>query len=400
MMIYLGGVFSPVMEVKGSLMSLDLDNALSYQSGSNIGKQFFWVSILLFSVVNYFKFGRAKLKNSLSFLCFVVILFLLAMSCLWSDYPEIIIKRFLLQIILILSIALSIACLRSEKQLVNILYYSFSFIAIYNLLFIVLFPYYSFDASNALSGIYKGKNYLGFIALSGLIITVSKYHIMTTLKEKRQVGFFCVLWTIFLFLSLSKTCILVGLIFITLWGVKATKKIEFAFIKVLFYCLASFYLLTPLLSYIFMGEVFACFEEAFRNIDLTGRGEIWNLAIDSARDNVLLGVGYATFWGVGEIPFNFDVEYSYLMYLNQSHNGYLDFLLQLGFTGLCILFLFLFFFIKNDYAKLPKGFRYMTIFVLIHNITESSMFRDTHFMWLLFLIIIVSSWFKFTEDDS
>jgi O-antigen ligase len=400
MIIYLGGVFDPVMEIRGVLMSENLDHSLSYRSGSNIGKQLFWISMLLLSVFNYLKFGGVKLINSSSFLCFVLILILSATSALWSGYPETLTKRLFLQLILIFSIAFSISCLRSRKQLLNIIYYAFSFMAIYNLLFIILFPHYAFDASSSLAGIYKAKNYLGFISLSGLIITVNKYNMTEISKEKKRVILFGTLWAIFLFLSFSKTCVVVAVIFCCFWFFNASRKIDHLFIKILFYCLASFYLIVPILSYVLGGDSLSYFETIFQRVDLTGRGGIWTLAIDSMRENQFFGVGYGTFWGVGEIPFNFDIQHSYLMFLNQSHNGYLDFQLQLGFTGLILLFVFLYLFIKNEYFKLSQGLRFIFIFTLIHNITESSLFRDTHFMWLLFLILVISSWFKLTEENS
>jgi len=37
--IFIGGVFSPNMEARGALMSLNLDEALAYQGGSSVWKQ-------------------------------------------------------------------------------------------------------------------------------------------------------------------------------------------------------------------------------------------------------------------------------------------------------------------------------------------------------------------------
>ena len=399
MIIYIGGVFSPVMKVPGALMSLDLENALSYQSGSNSTKQLFWLGILFFSVINYLKFGGVQFKKSSSFLFFALIIALCISSIFWSENPNILFKRIILQLILIISIGLSISSLRSEKALLNVMFYAFSFIAIYNLIFILIFPDYSFEISKALSGIYKAKNYLGFVSLAGLIISKTKYDVIMRGENKKIAMFFIAIWGGFLFLSQSKTCIFVGAIFSLLWLVNVRRNLEDLLGLFLVFCLTFFYLVLPLYSSAFLGGGFISFNNIFQYVDLTGRGEIWSLAIDSLEGRKTLGVGYGSFWGTGVIPVNFDIRYSYLMFLNQSHNGYLDVLIQLGFIGLSLCFLFLITFIKTEFKQIMVGFKYLIIFVLVHNITESSLLRDTHFIWLLLLIVIISSWFDLKKSN-
>ena len=400
MIIYIGGVFSPVMKVSSALMSLDLESTLSHQSGSNIAKQIFWVSMLFLSAINYLKYGGAKFKKSTSFLLFALIIGLCITSVFWTEYPNILFKRVILQLILIISIALSISSLRSQDRLLKVIFNAFSLIAIYNSIFIIIFPHFSFDNSFALSGIYKAKNYLGFVSLAGLIISKNTYDQLNKNGSTKISIFFIVLWGIFLALSQSKTCIFVGALFSLLWLINVSKYLEDLLGIFLVFCLVLFYLVLPLYSSAFMGGGFISFNDIFQYVDLTGRGEIWSLAIDSLEGSKMFGVGYGSFWGTGIIPENFDIRYSYLMFLNQSHNGYLDVLIQLGFIGLSLFLLFLITFVKNEFKKLMVGFKYLIIFVLIHNITESSLLRDTHLMWILLLIVIISSWFDLKKSNS
>ena len=129
----------------------------------------------------------------------------------------------------------------------------------------------------------------------------------------------------------------------------------------------------------------------FDHIDLTGRGEIWALSFSAVKDNFYLGNGYGAYWGVGNIPLAFDIRDSYLRFINQSHNGYLDLYLQIGFIGLVIFSLLLYFFVRRNYEKLPFYLKYIFIFSLIHNFTESSLLRDTHFVWFFLLICMIYS---------
>lgn len=385
------------MAVGKELMSIDLAAALEYQGGSSIKKQIFWIFILLLSITNYIKYGGARLQKSKSCILFVFIVLLAIISIYWSEYSAISAKRILLQIILIISILLSIACINSKELLLKLLYFSFSFVAVYNLVFIIIFPNYAFDAAGALKGIYKGKNYFGFIALAGLIFTVSKFDTLVLKNKNKYVFLFSIIWLVFLLASFSKTCMAIALLFIITFIVKRVgggRNVEYKLVVVLYFFLLVLCLVLPVCSYVVQGDSSVYFKTMFDGIDLTGRGGIWLLAVDAVSEDSLLGSGYGAFWGVGEIPYDFDVRNSYLQFINQSHNGYLDILIQLGFVGLTFLFLFFFQFIRSDFIGLPSEFKYIFIFILIHNITESSFFRDVHMVNFFFFLVVIFSWFE------
>jgi len=394
MLCFVSGVFSPDMNIKNSLMSLDLEQALHDQSGSSSFKQLFWVTIFIYSTILYFIFN-GQFEKSKALYTFIFLMIYCFLSLLWSDEALLSFKRFLLQIIVILSLIFSLAIVSDEEKIHRVIYLFFLFLLVYNVFFILFFSQYAFDSDGTLTGIYKGKNYLGFVSVIAFIVSYSMYNILKYEKSiyKKTVIFSTLSWFVILLLSMSKTCISIAFLFYLFWFVKNKQRsrIDMLLIIAILFFVISFYLILPIISFSFQGDFGYYFELIFGRIDLTGRGEIWALSFSAIEENFYFGNGYGAYWGVGNIPLAFDIRDSYLRFINQSHNGYLDLYLQIGFIGLIIFSLLLYFFVRSNYGKLPFYLKYIFIFSLIHNFTESSLLRDTHFVWFFLLICLVYS---------
>jgi O-antigen ligase len=129
-----------------------------------------------------------------------------------------------------------------------------------------------------------------------------------------------------------------------------------------------------------------------REETLTGRTDlIWSVLVPLAWKHPILGVGYGAFWIVPVPEFNFPI--------NEAHNGYLDVFIELGATGLALLFfLVISFFNKarrefehnRDWASLQIAF---LATLILHNFTESDFLRSTFPFWNMFiLLMIVHPW--------
>ncbi len=394
MLSFVSGVFSPDMNIKNSLMSLDLEEALNDQSGSNAFKQLFWITIFIYSAGLYFIFN-GEFKKSKALYAFVILVAFCFISILWSEERLISFKRLFLQIIVILSLFFILSVISDERKIHKVIYSFFLFLLAYNILFVLFFSQYAFDSAGTLTGIYKGKNYLGFVSVIAFIISYSMYNILKYEKtiHKKIALFSTLTWFFILLLSMSKTCISVAFLFYIFWFIKNKSRsgIDTVFIVSILLFVVSFYLVVPLISLSFQGDLGSYFDLVFSQIDLTGRGEIWALSFSAIEDSFYLGNGYGAYWGVGNIPLAFDIRDSYLRFINQSHNGYLDLYLQIGFIGLIIFSVLLYFFVTLNYGKLPFYLKYIFIFSLIHNFTESSLLRDTHFVWFFLLICLIYS---------
>ena len=122
----------------------------------------------------------------------------------------------------------------------------------------------------------------------------------------------------------------------------------------------------------------------------TGRGVVWDsLYYDlTFFDKITYGYGYGSYFGVGIIPFVLDDKYSFLQYISSAHNGYLELLLQFGVVGTFFIFIC---FIISMLKSNNRYFHAALIVPILHNVTESSVFRDANMAWFLMIVIIVSS---------
>jgi O-antigen ligase len=107
--------------------------------------------------------------------------------------------------------------------------------------------------------------------------------------------------------------------------------------------LRAFMLLTPLLllNLLSVGTViFDGLAEVARFLPMdstfTGRSDIWSFAVQSLRERLTLGYGFASFWGSSAIQ-NLPEGKEWAGYASHSHNGYLDTALGMGLPGLALL---------------------------------------------------------------
>jgi O-antigen ligase len=120
-----------------------------------------------------------------------------------------------------------------------------------------------------------------------------------------------------------------------------------------------------------------------RSTTFSGRTKLWDEAWKLISMRPLLG------W-------SFDSNMSVVKHLGnvgQFHNGYLELLVHGGWVGMT-LFLGLLVNVFTRMTHLARVeyrraviFATMTIVILIHNVTESSIVRETHLLWVLLLFI-------------
>lgn len=124
-----------------------------------------------------------------------------------------------------------------------------------------------------------------------------------------------------------------------------------------------------------------------RNSTLTGRTELWSRCLELVR-NPLLGAGYESFW----LGSRLEKMWTYIAGVNQSHNGYLEIYLNLGWIGVTLLVLLLI----SGYRNIMGAFRReeptarlrlaFFISVCVYNCTEAG-FKMVHPMWIALLMV-------------
>jgi O-antigen ligase len=126
---------------------------------------------------------------------------------------------------------------------------------------------------------------------------------------------------------------------------------------------------------------------------LTGRTIIWDFASSEIALRPLLGWGYQSFWLVGpDAPSVVDAP-GWVKDMPNSHNGYYDTTLEMGYVGYYLLVIFI---IATLHATGRLAYRdgarawlvlSLALYIICFNYLESLWMRGFEFLWVVFLII-------------
>ncbi|MCK7615567.1 O-antigen ligase family protein [Roseibium sediminicola] len=362
------------------------------RSHSNALNQLFWIGLFGLTLVCS---GR-RLLQAFAVLRSPVVWLLLAyltlavMSVLWSPAPGIAFRRVVLQIIIVLSLVLAVSFTDDARALLGRLMVLMSVVVLMNTAAVAVLP----PTPIGHAGIYSQKNTLG--AIMALAFLFNLYGLMTaTGRWKRFVMLvISALAIALLFLSQSKTSL--GLAFVA--PMIAYLLVGMAFIfRINAAVLLLFGALTVALLWSFISTV-TRFDFAdlsvliFNDETFTGRTFIWAFVLDVISRAPILGQGYASFWATGTDSIAFREAPGFIEALTQAHNGYLDVLVELGLVGLVFLvFLILAsLFSAARVVRLDRRMAFLCyallIFVICHNLLESSWFRAYSLNWIIFMI--------------
>ncbi len=129
-----------------------------------------------------------------------------------------------------------------------------------------------------------------------------------------------------------------------------------------------------------------------RDSDFNGRTEVWDVVLPMV-PNTLGGAGFETFWVGPRVLAVADVFHSFT---NESHNGYVEIYVNLGWIGIGLIALILFqgyFWAVGAFRRDPVLGALLVAFVVtatIYNITEAG-FRMLNPAWLFLLLSVLSA---------
>ncbi|GMU95619.1 O-antigen ligase family protein [Ignavibacterium album] len=315
-----------------------------------------------------------------------ILLFLLwcGITIIFAIDPFVSFKRYFQYILTSLVFISFYLNIKDEQSLIKILKYLFSLYVILTLIVCLIIPEAKDPSFNSWRGFHATKNNLGQYAGISIIFFSYLHLINKTKLEKIYNLFFLVLSFLLLIGSFSMTNIVLITLFIAFFIVINSKKIfeplrlsqKFFFLMVVFFVLMflSIILVNPELFSLF-------FEITGKDPTLTGRTEIWALVLSQSINDLITGVGFQSFW----IPEKLSkiILFQYWM-PNQSHNGYVDMILEIGIVGL-LLFIFLVYSIFKGMNFRSSGLWIsIIIFVLLLNFSESTLIRPHHFTNVMF----------------
>lgn len=373
-MLFVLDIFMPNLAPKVELLERDLSAVIASNAGANILKQLFWIGMFSGYLMLHLLDRLRVLRQS--FWGWMLLAWLAVfVAAFTSDYVAISLKRALFQFIFLFVVfSATHYAYRNRSLRICVWFAGISVIGL-SLLSLVLGVGLS---SLGLAGYTESKNVLGAYLTALIIMTV-----VVEFIEGRKVPFsflFKLMLCGLLVLTQSKTSVAVLLLVL----IMARSDLLLVLLSNLL-LVSGFFLLFvfwPAISYE-LGDYWHISQHISHEF-MTNRGIIWEACYyDLERFGKLLtGWGYASYFGVPDLPFSFDVKWSFLQYINSSHNGYISLLIQLGLFLSIPIYLALtgmIFHVRN--LKLQAAL----MFPLIHNLTESSFLRDQHVVWFFFV---------------
>lgn len=303
------------------------------------------------------------------------------LSVIWSDSPGASVACLVYFVLVFLS-GLAITELLSEIQIYKIIKRFVYFVLFLDVLVVIFVP--SIGFMSGISGLHYEKNQFGTImAISAMVL-----FILPDRKFLDWFGFFVA--TALLYLSESKTAFFLVAFLVAVKvlnglrvRINCDKFVNPVFVSIII-VLGSFFVFPEIADYV-QYELDPDF--------MTGRGQIWKITTAYV-DNKTLGNGYGAFWGLGYQAAFADQFFlpstEWMQIIEQGHNGYLDMYATLGTVGLCIFLFVLVIHVRNAIKSSSFYGRELSVaflvFVIIHNLSETSFLYYASPLWCIFFI--------------
>jgi O-antigen ligase len=368
-----------------------------YVEGSPIDRNVF-MGLLFLGLIVLSKRGRKVgliLRANVPMLLFSLYC---AISILWSDYPDVAFKRWIKALgvfVMVMIVLTDSDPAAATKRLLARL--GFLYIPI-SVLFIKYYPaisrvYSRWEGELSYTGVADDKNMLGMGCLVfGIGAAWRVAGAFSSGQKTRWKGsaiahgciFVMALWLLWKSNSMtSLSC------FIMACGVIVAMKIPvFRRSPMIHVLVASVTVFSVCVLFLNVGGILAALG---RNPTLTGRTELWNRIIGMA-DNPLLGAGFESFWLGERLAKLWSI---YWWHPNESHNGYLELFLNLGWLGVAVFAVIL----VTGYRNIMGMLRYdpeeakirLAYFVIwiVYNFTEAA-FKTMHPVWIFFLFACIA----------
>jgi exopolysaccharide production protein ExoQ len=323
-------------------------------------------------------------------------------SVLWTVAPDITPRRsFLLLGTTLFGIYLAMRY--SFREQLELLAWVFSIIMILSIVFAIALPSYGLMTgqeggvhAGAWRGVMSHKNILGrLMVMSSIVFLCLGISHSTSNWKNRWFP-----WTGYLFslllivLSTSKTSLIVFLILTISVPLYRTWRRDFTQLVPIAIAL----LLVGGGTTILLLDNLAFIANAVgRDLTLTGRTDIWNAMLEMIWERPLLGYGFNGFWRDWDSEITASLWRTLQWECPYGHNGFMDLLAELGISGLAV---FLFSYITTYFraiswlrmSKTVEGIWpliYLT-FLLIYNISESTLLATNSIFWILYVSTIFS----------
>jgi exopolysaccharide production protein ExoQ len=351
----------------------------------------FWPAMAAISVVLAVQ-NRSRLTLPPNIICLLAYLAFAGASVLWAFSPERSFIRFFQQVMIVTSIVLPAMLAARTADMMRGLFLCFVFSLILNVFFVLggsvtIVRYGSTLVNIGYEGYFEGKNYLGECAAIAFLLS---FHEIFHRGWRRALGIVVfVIATLLLFLSDSKTALGLALIcpFLAALTLIVRKITRISPAIILLSIPLCYALLSSVSNFNFERISYMLYGDS----SLTGRTIIWDFAQYEIGRSPLLGWGYQSFWLVPDSP---SIEApGWVKMMPNSHNGYYDTMLEMGYLGLALLLIFITTTLHaigrvadRDPARAQLVLS-LALFIILYNYLESLWMRGFEFLWVVFVIL-------------
>ena len=276
--------------------------------------------------------GALRAMRATPLLCAALVLALL--SAFWSIAPDVTLRR---AFALAVTMALGWRLARFEwRELLRALAWAWSALIVGSFAFALLWPAAGvMDAASshpgAWSGLWTHKNMLG--GMMGVGVTVLIAAALTDRAHRRRWFAFAAGAFALVLLSTSATALLATLAGVGVMGVGAVLRRGGPVVPMLWAVVAFVSILATFVAAVAPDTIFALLG---RDSTLTGRTDIWSAALDAVSRRPQFGHGFGAFWSDAQGP-AFWLRQTLGWDVPNAHNGWLELLLALGWTGAALL---------------------------------------------------------------
>jgi O-antigen ligase len=386
------------LAVSAMVVSLVVPEGFNYEAVANgmpmTSNGFNTILWLILLLTGFYFFGK-KLKDSKSIMLsnrfFLGLVVISILSYFWSIMPQITMRR-ILRILTVLSICVAFAASsRTVRSFQSALRPVLTIMLIGSIVFVITNPIYGIEQMqlSELVGAWKGlttqKNALGALATIGTLLWLHAWISGQARQPWPIVGL--VAGVICLINSRSSTSIMAtafsSILMLMLMRSPGSLKRGMPYFIGIFVSVLLIYSLA-VLKLIPGSEALLSPIAAITGKDLTfsGRTAIWDIINIHIHYRPLLGSGYGAYWiGADPSSESYETLIKLLFYPTEAHNGYLDIINDLGWTGGILLMGYIIVYLRQalQLYKLDRGQGAIYLVILFHqligNLSESMWFN-------------------------
>ena len=323
---------------------------------------------------------------------FTIFLFWSITTVLWSNYPFVSFKRFILYLTTI-TVPLSVLLnTKNSSELLKYFYYILGAYVLISILTIYTVPG-ALDRFGILRGIAPHKNTLGQISLISLVIFTLYFFKTDSLKTKLFSLMYITISIVLLIGSKSSTALFV---LFTILGIAAITQIAKIFqsigLRRTFSIFIIFSLVFLFLTILIVtpDRIEALVGGTGKDLTLTGRVDLWGDIWAEAQQHIVQGTGFRGYWVINSSRLE-EIYKKYPWIPQQAHNGYIDIINELGVIG-AILFILL---LINYFANIKKSafdhpWVWLIIVTIMFNIAESTILSPRSSTGVMFIFAYIA----------